>query len=479
VRTVIERLYDQAASRPDHTAVVYGDERVTWADLVERVERLAAGLRERGVEPGDAVAVLLREDAWFVACVHAITGLGAILVPLNPAFKQAELENAFRSSGVRAIVADERTLPAVEEIGAGLDGPVEAIGPSLEPLAAGSGARLEPRALDEVFLYQFSSGSTGRPKRVARTHAHLAAEADLYEQLGLTPDDVLFGAVPMFHTYGFGALLLSSATSGATLAIMDEPNPFVLRRGHALEMIERERATVFPGVPFNFRLMAEAPGTADLSSLRLCFSAGTALPRPAFDAFLDKFGIPVRQLYGCTEAGIVAANMDEDPVASFESVGVPLGDASVEIVDDEVTISSPALTEGYSDADPRANDAFQDGRFFTGDLGRVDEQGRLYLAGRKKLLIEVGGYKVDPIEVQDVVEAHPVVEEAVVLGVPGRAANEEAVKAVVVANGDCDERELVGFCQERLANYKVPRIVEFRDEIPKSPLGKILRKYLV
>jgi long-chain acyl-CoA synthetase len=123
--------------------------------------------------------------------------------------------------------------------------------------------------------------------------------------------------------------------------------------------------------------------------------------------------------------------------------------------------------------------AFRDGRFVTGDLGRLDDAGRLHLAGRKKLLIEVGGYKVDPIEVEDVVAAHPKVAETVVLGVPGKVEGEEVVKAVVVPSADCDDRELVQFCQERLANYKVPRIVEFRDEIPKSPLGKVLRKYLV
>ena len=123
--------------------------------------------------------------------------------------------------------------------------------------------------------------------------------------------------------------------------------------------------------------------------------------------------------------------------------------------------------------------AFRDGWYFTGDLGRLDEDGMLYLAGRKKLLIEVGGYKVDPIEVQDVVEAHPGVAEAIVLGVPGKVEGEELVKAVAVPSGDCDERELIAFCRERLANFKVPKQIEFRDEIPKSPLGKVLRKYLV
>jgi long-chain acyl-CoA synthetase len=248
--------------------------------------------------------------------------------------------------------------------------------------------------------------------------------------------------------------------------------------------------TVFPGVPFNFRLMAEAPTGGDLSSLRLAFSAGTALPRQSFEAFGERFGVLVRQLYGSTETGFMTANLDPDPVGTFESVGTPAGDVEIRIVDEEgdpvstgvegeVTISSPAMTDGYSDMEELNREAFRDGYFHTGDLGRLDDEGRLYLTGRKKLLIEVGGYKIDPIEVQDVVVAHPKVREAVVVGAEGRVEGEEIVKAVVVPAEDVNDREVMEFCRERLANFKVPQIVEFREEIPKSPLGKVLRKYLV
>jgi long-chain acyl-CoA synthetase len=171
-------------------------------------------------------------------------------------------------------------------------------------------------------------------------------------------------------------------------------------------------------------------------------------------------------------------------------VGTPVGEVRVQILDDdgvgveagevgEVAVSSPALTGGYSDMDELNKVAFKDGFFRTADLGRLDEEGRLYITGRKKLLIEVGGYKVDPIEVEDVVIAHPKIREAVVVGVAGEIPGEEVVKAVVVLSEDCEERELLDFCQDRLANFKVPRMVEFRDEIPRSPLGKVLRKYLV
>jgi long-chain acyl-CoA synthetase len=145
----------------------------------------------------------------------------------------------------------------------------------------------------------------------------------------------------------------------------------------------------------------------------------------------------------------------------------------------ELAARGPSITRGYADNAELTRETFRDGHYFTGDLGRLDADGRVYITGRKKLFIEVAGHKVDPIEVEDVLAAHPSVREAVVVGVPGRVAGEEVVKAAVVPDGECRPRELIAFCQERLANYKVPQRVELRDEIPRSPLGKILRKYLI
>jgi long-chain acyl-CoA synthetase len=495
---LMELLYENAAARPDDVALVYRDERLTHAQLVERVERLAAGLAAEGLGAGDAVALLLPNDPSFVAGYFAISAIGAVVVPVNPAFKQEELDFYFRQCSVRAVISDERSAGVCERIVAGWDEPAQVITTSaahrqaltIDMLMGHDPARLERRPPDEPLVYQFSSGSTGRPKRVARTHAQCRGESEYYPVMGYGPDDRIFCAIPLFHTYGMGCCMFAAARSGATLVLLEDPNPFLLRRQRALELLEHERATIFPGVPFNFRLMAEAPGTADLSSLKLCFSAGTALPRPFFDAFLDKFGVPVRQLYGCTEAGTLTANLDADAVATFETVGQPVDGVQVRIEDDdgepvptgsigEIAVNSPGLTDGYVDMEELNRQVFREGYFITGDLGRVDDEGRLTITGRKKLLIEVGGYKVDPIEVEDVLVAHPKVGEAVVFGVQSKVAGEEVVKAVVVPGDTLEERELISFCQERLANFKVPQVVEFREEIPKSPLGKILRKYLI
>lgn len=495
---LMELLYQSASSRPDDVALVYRDERVTHSDLVDRVERLAAGLAAEGIGAGDAVALLLPNDPTFVASYYAISALGAIVVPVNPAFKQDELEFYFRQCSITAVISDDRSAGVCERIVAGWDEPAKVIPTSaahgqaltLEMLMQSEPAKLERRSPEEPLVYMFSSGSTGRPKRVARTHGQLRGESDYYDWMGIGREDKIFCTIPLFHTYGMGCCMVAATRTGATLVMLEDPNPFLLRRQRALELLEAEGVTIYPGVPFNFRLMAEAPASADLSSVRLAFSAGTALPRPFFDAFLDKFGVAVRQLYGCTEAGTLTANLDEDPVASFESVGKPVDGVEVLIEDEEgqlvppgtggeIAVKSPGLTNGYSDMEELNRQAFRDGFFLSGDLGHLDEEGRLTITGRKKLLIEVGGYKVDPIEVEDVVVAHPKVAEAVVVGVETKVQGEELVKAVVVPSDELDERDLIGFCQQRLANFKVPQVVEFREEIPKSPLGKILRKYLI
>jgi long-chain acyl-CoA synthetase len=387
---------------------------------------------------------------------------------------------------VRCVIAGAAGLATCQRVAASWDAPLQIIGAgpapagsvTLDGLIEGNGpAALEPRGPGEVAMQQFSSGSTGRAKRLCRTHGQCAAEANFYSWID--PRDRVLCAVPLFHTYGLGCCMLAALRNAATLVVMDEPNPFLLRRGAALELLEREAITVFPGVPFQFRLLAEAPEQhADLSALRLCFSAGTALDPDTFTAFRDRFGIAVRQLYGCTEAGTLTVNLDMDPVVTAASVGWPVGDVQVDVADGEVLVASPAMTDGYADMPALSREAFRHGWFRTGDLGRLDPDGRLYLTGRRKLLIEVGGFKVDPVEVQDVLCAHPQVREAVVVGVPANGG--EAVKAVVVVpEVELSDRELLRHCREHLASFKVPQIVERRTEIPRSPLGKILRKHLV
>jgi len=463
--------------------IVHGDERMGWSELRERADRLAQGLASLGLGPGDPVALVLPNVPAFAVSFFAIARLGGVVVPLNPQFKEAEFDFHFDEAGVKAIVRQGDAGAEVVRDGKSA---------SLERLMERQSGTVEDAAEPNAeAVFQYSSGSTGRQKRVPRTHQQLRVEAEsLVATAAIVPDDVVFCTIPLFHTYGMGCCLLAAVRAGATLVLAEDAHPFVLKRDHVLAELERERATILPAVPFTFRLFAEAPGSADLSSLRLCISAANALPRSTFVAFERKFGVPIRQMYGCTEAGAVTLNLDENPSATVTSAGRPLQGVEVSIVDDEgaeldigrngeVVIRSPAMSAGYAGKDDLNATAFREIGYFSGDRGRLDEEGRLFITGRKKLLIDVKGDKVDPIEVEDVLAVHPKVSEVVVVGVASDVAGEELIKAVVVPRRECQERELIRYCRERLADYKVPQLVEFREEIPRNPAGKVLRKYLL
>jgi long-chain acyl-CoA synthetase len=494
-----QMLAAAAANLAGHAAVVHGSERITHAELAERVARLANGLSARGIGPDDPVALVMRDSPAFVVGFLALAALRAVAVPLNPRFKEAELSSCMRECGVRGVIADaDKTAlcrdilsgrDAVAIVAAGDAGPSTVAVHSL--IADHAPMALAGAKPDDDVVFQYSAGCTGGPKRVPRTQGQLRFEADsLVATLGLTPADVLFSTLPLFHSYGMGSCMLAALASGATLVIHEDAHPFVLQRDHTLEVLERERVTVFPAVPFILRLLAEAPGRGDLSMLRLCLSAASALPRPTFEAFAQRFGVPIRQLYGCTEAGAVTANLDDDPWTTWRSVGRPLEGVEVKVLDaagepvspghiGEIAVCSPAMTRGYAGLEELNRHVFRDRHFLTNDRGRLDEEGRLHITGRKHILIDVKGDKIDPIEVEDVLAVHPRVREVVVVGVESGAEGEDIIKAVVVPDGACQARELIRFARERLSNYKVPQMVEFRDEIPKSASGDVLRKYLV
>jgi long-chain acyl-CoA synthetase len=350
-------------------------------------------------------------------------------------------------------------------------------------------------------LYQYSSGSTGKPKKVCRTQYNLSQEVKNFTATAsITSADTILCTVPLYHAHGLGNCLLAATCKGATMVILEQvvqkgipvEVPFVFRRTRVLELIEKEGITILPAVPYILNTLAETPSDiqVDLSTLRLCFSAGNFLSKDIFEKFLQRFGIPIRQLYGCTEAGSVSINLDAEPEKTRDSVGIPMQNVEIKIIGEagnelpigaigEVVIKSEALTSGYSNMRELNQQTFR-GCFFTDDLGKKDEFGRLYITGRKKILIDTGGRKIDPIEIEDILVNHPKVKEAVVVGVKGDFAG-EVVKAVIVQKEReiCENTEILSYCKQRMAEFKIPKIIEFRDEIPKSPLGKILRKELV
>ncbi|HKJ24364.1 MAG TPA: AMP-binding protein, partial [Myxococcota bacterium] len=471
-----------AARHPERTAIVQGERRISWRDLAARVAALAGRLEAAAIRPGDRVGLVMPNAPEFAVAFFAIARARAVAVPLNPTLSPGEIAGSLLRLGPVGLLAGPGTCA---RLAPALDGPPPVAVPFGEPEtdAAEPGEPRAPFAGD--VLVQASSGSTGLAKCVCRSQANLAAEADGFgDAAGVGPSDVILGAPPLFHAHGLANALLAAVRAGATLVLLDRPPaddapdpPFALRCGEVLDVLEREGVTLLPGVPFMFDALAVTGRRtkADLSKLRLAFSAGNFLPERTYQRFREAFGVEVHQLYGCSEAGAVTLNLESPEKTGWYSVGRPLPGMEIEApgTGSEIRIRSAALGR-YLEGD--TCDA--EGWFATGDLGRIDEAGRLWITGRTKLFIDSGGQKVDPVEVEDTLVAHPDVREAAVVGVPDPRRGEE-IRAFVVAERPVAPQALVAHCRERLAPFKVPRRVELRDALPRSPLGKLLRGRLI
>lgn len=485
---LFEAFTSRAATLPPTSGLRYRGQFKSYAELADRAQRAAGVLHARGVAPGTAVALLLPNSPDLFAAVEACFALGAIAVPVGLLSSARELEWACKSCAIGAVVAGPTALAAATTLAGETGMPViEATDTALFAPAAPIPALPAP-APATIAAYLFSSGSTGRPKVVPHTHAELHANG-LATTGGLrfTPGDVILNALPGHHAFGFLSAMSEAIAGGATTLFWSDPQPLLMSRDRLLATLAAERVTVLPGVPFLFDTLAGSTEPADLAGLRLVYSSGVGLRRPVYDRFRERFGISIRQAYGSTETGHIAANLSADETL-WDSVGLPVGDVSIEILPadsamtpgvGEILIRSPATTRGYLD-DASANAAaFDHGGFVSGDLGRLDQHGNVFITGRSKLILEVAGHKVDPVEIEDVLAAHPAVEEAVVVGVPHPRTGEQRLKAVVVRRGDASADMLLRHSRGLLSAHKVPDIVEFRDQIPRSAAGKVLRGKLM
>lgn len=471
----------------DSDAVTENGRTVTYAGLGKLVNKFSSYLRTLGIKKGDKVIVLLPNSTEFVVSFFGIAQLGAVSVPVSTAFKKPEVQFYIEHTGASLVLTDESFAGLLKDS-------VSKSGTLIQLVKGDSPdwqktEELESDIIDigpqDEAIYLYSTGSTGQPKRVSRTHKNLVALADNHTQtVGWNESDRVLFTVPVSHTYGFGNFI-SSIKIGAAIVMLDEFN-----RHKVLDLIERESVTIFPAVPIMLDALARTvlKEPLDLSALKLVISAGAPLPEHIFRGFHSKFGIYPRQLYGSTETGVISINLGDSIEERFTSVGRPVKNVEVRILDDsgqdvtsgqvgEVAVKSPSMTTGYCGLPEETAEVFKNGYYFTGDLGRVDNEGYIYIVGRKKLFINISGNKVDPGEVENVLTSHPLVKEAAVLGVSD-GKGRELVKAVLVTEGDVETTEIIQYCRERLAGYKVPRIIDFADELPRSPSGKVLRERL-
>jgi len=492
MKTIPEMFSLVAKQHAKRTAIVDGGKGILYETLEKRTRTLTLKLYRMGIRRGDRIALLLPNGLDFVTGYFGITGAGAIVVPINDHYQQTELLYFLDECGVSLLITSKTFAPLCDQVLSMCKSPcrlfwAEDLPDPFESDSLSSDdfkANIDPEA---PVMYQFSSGSTGRPKRIGRTHSNLLFELDsLIQTLRITHEDRFLGAAPFSHVNGLMRSMMASLRAGATLYPLAK-----FDRQVVAETIEKNRISVFIGVPFMPSMLAKSHfrRRPDFSSLRLCVTASAPMPQKLNQQFYENFGIHVRQLYGSTETGTISVNLSSDIEKSLDSVGTPIAGVEVEVFTDDGRIAKPGeigecavrsagTIKGYDGLDEVNKEVFRGGYFFTGDLGKRDEGGLLYLVGRKKFFINRGGYKIDPHEIEEILESHPGVEEAVAMGVP-TAFGDEKVKAVIVLKGPCTEEEIVEYCRGKIADFKIPSLVEFRETLPKSPTGKIRRALLI
>ncbi len=538
-------LSNSAAKYPEHTATIFGaavgsrvlDAKLTYHELNEAVDRFAVGLQQLGVRQGDRVAIQLPNCPQFIIAAYATWRLGAIVVCVNPMYVSREIQHLLQDSGCETMVVLSSLYERVKSIRAntglkrlivtnikeyfpGLlkflftlskekkDGhrvDISANGHAasdtywFQEILEKSSGRPNPVEItsNDVAALIYTGGTTGGPKGVQLTHHNLVSNTTNLNLWARTKEaeDVLIAVMPFFHGYGLTVGMNTCIAGALTIVLIPDPRDIV----HVLKSIETHRATIYPGVPTMFAAFNNFPGREkyDLTSLRFASCAAAPLPPEVQGRFEAITGATMVEAYGLTETG-PAATLDPFDHPRPHSIGVPLPDTDVKIVDvetgtrempmghsGEIIIKGPQVMKGYwnlPEATAHALRTGPDGEpgwFYSGDIGNMDEDGFFHISDRKKDMIIAGGYNIYPADVEAILFENPKILEAAVIGVPDPRRGETVKAFVVLKEGEtATEQEIIDFCRERMAVYRIPRLIEFRKDLPKSMIGKVLRREL-
>jgi long-chain acyl-CoA synthetase len=479
-----------AQAFPDRTAVRLHDTVLTYRDLDGRSAVVAGLLAGRGVRPGDRIAVMLPNVPEFAVVYYAILRAGAAAVPMNPLLKEREVAYYLGDSQARMIFTGAACAEAANAgaARAGIDCTVveDGFGAGLSVLPVPGFVDRDP---SDTAVILYTSGTTGQPKGAELTHANLATNVEVCAEglFRLTPDDVIFGGLPLFHSFGQTCGLNAAIRSGAGLTLVPRFTP-----QEVLEVLARDRVTVFEGVPTMYVALlgavADAANQPSLDALRICVSGGAALPVEVLHGFEKTFDCVILEGYGLSETSPVAAFNHPGRERKPGSIGTPIRGVQLRVVDDvgadvprgeigEIAVRGHNVMKGYWRRPEATAEAIPDGWFRTGDLARMDDDGYFFIVDRKKEMIIRGGYNIYPREIEEVLYEHPAVVEAAVVGIPDDALGEEVGAAVVLRPGATDSAEdLQVYVKGQVAAYKYPRRLWLLDALPKGPTGKILKR---
>jgi long-chain acyl-CoA synthetase len=524
-----------AAAHPDRTALIFFDRVITFGELDATVDRLVGALQARGVGKGDRVSVFMPNCPQAIISYEAIWRAGAIAVPSNPLYTAAEFAHQAADAGSKAAIVLSLMYPRVEEarphtslehvfvtnIKEYFKGPMRALFTVLREKKDGHRVDLTSRSdssylqdaldgapdpvpvavdPDDTAMLMYTGGTTGVPKGAELSHRNLLANASQVAAFApeLTPGaEIVLTALPLSHSYSVTVAMNHSFLQGYTQVLVPDARDL----GSLLKVIDAHKPTLFPGVPTLYAALSRhrhvESGKYDISSINFCISGAAALPPEVQRHFQAVTGARLVEGYGLSEASPVTHCNPLGEEDHIGTIGVPLPGTDARIVDEAgeieiqppgergvLCIRGPQVMKGYWNMPDETAQTLReddDGTIWlhTGDVAVMDESGLFTIVDRKKdMILASGGFNVYPREIEDVLYEHPAVREAGVIGVPV-GGSDQRVKAFVVVDGEVDAEELIAFCRERLARYKIPRLVEFRDELPKTFVGKVLRRELM
>jgi len=483
-----------AASRPDHTALRLNDFSLSYRELDRAARGFATALRERGIAPDEAVALMIPNVPQFTIAYFGILYAGCRVVPLNVLLSGPEVAYHLNDSDARLLVAhplfgeaalEGAAAAGVEVIEAGREGDA-----TVAALAAADPIEQPyPARPTDTAVIIYTSGTTGKPKGAELTHSNLLLNCKVVvpELLPFGADDVALATLPLFHSFGQTCIQNAVIAARGTFTLLPRFTP-----QEAFEIIQRDRVTIFAGVPTMYfaLLHFEAADRYDLSSLRHCMAGGAAMPVDVMRAFEARYPVQILEGYGLSETSPVASfNMQGRPRRPG-SIGYPVWGTEMRIVDEndrplpdgepgEICIRGHNVMKGYLNRPDATKEALRGGWFHSGDIGIRSPEGYFTIVDRKKDMILRGGFNVYPREIEEVLYSHESILEAAVIGIPDLEKGEEVKAIIALAPGaELSEEDVIAFCKERLAAYKYPRVVEFMDALPKGSTGKILKREL-
>lgn len=501
-------LQETAAKYPQNTAITFYTKQFTYQELLYAVTAFSASLQSVGVQKGDRVGIMLPNCPQYVIGYYGALQAGAIVTQMNPMLVEREIEYVLKDSGAETIIVLDALYPRIKAVQPQTNLKniiVVSIIPSEQTygddysfdqfLPVGKG-QFTPVAFEpehDVAVLQYTGGTTGRSKGAMLTHRNIVANVvqtyEFFKPSVTVGKERFLTVIPLFHVFGM--------TSCMNYAIYTASDSIMLPRfdlEEVLNTIKKEQPSIFPGVPTMYVAITNHPKAEEygIDCIETCNSGSAPMPLELMREFEGKTGSKILEGYGLSEASPVTHCNPVFAERKPGSVGIGYPSTDYKIVDlatgkkevqtgelGELVIKGPQVMKGYWNMPEETAETLRDGWLFTGDIAKVDEDGYLYIVDRKKDLIIASGYNVYPRDIEEVLYEHPSVQEAVVIGVPD-AYRGETIKAVLVlkVGKSAKEEEIVQYCKENLSAYKVPKIIEFRDELPKTGVGKILRRAL-